>query len=114
MHPNDGRRRDGSLSAGREGNARRRALRPGARRRDPLALLRMRRAQVREFPEYIGVRLETGRRDVSLRKKGEAGIDDVVSEDAAVGVLRGLRRIEGQHVGQNALGWIAAIASSRV
>ena len=60
--------------------------------------------EVWELPEYVGVRLETGRRDVALRKKREPGIDDVVSENAAVGVLCGLRRIEGQHVGQNALG----------
>ncbi len=30
-------------------------------------------------------------------------IDDIVGENAAVGVLRGFGRIEGQHVGQDAI-----------
>ena len=50
------------------------------------------------------MRPEAGRRDVALGEEGEAVIDDVIGEDAAVGVLGGLRRVEAQHVGQNAVG----------
>src|SRR5208337_4182578 len=90
--------------AGREGGPPLCGAAPGRKMRDPLARLRMRRSEVWELVESVGVRLETVGRDVALRQEGEAVIDDVVGENPAVGILRGLRRIERQHVGQKAVG----------
>ena len=61
--------------------------------------VRVRRAEVRELLENVGVRLEAGGGNIALGEEGEAMIDDVVGKNAAVGILRGLRRIEAQHVG---------------
>src|SRR5260370_30418238 len=63
----------------------------------------MRRADIRELLEYVGVRLQAVGRDFTLGEEGEAVIDDVVGENAPVGKLRGLRRIETEHVGQDAV-----------
>ena len=63
----------------------------------------MRRADVRKLLENVGVRFQTAGRAFALGEEGEAVIDHVVSEDAAVGILRRLRRIETQHVGQCSL-----------
>jgi hypothetical protein len=60
-------------------------------------------AEVRKLLENVGVRLQTAGRAFALGQKCEAVIDDVVSEDAPVGILRRLRRIETQHVGQCSL-----------
>src|SRR5207249_1570215 len=65
--------------------------------------LPVRRAEVRELRENVGVRLETGGGNLALGEEGEAVIDDVIGKNAAVGILRGLRRIEAQHVGQKAV-----------
>ena len=64
----------------------------------------MRRANVWELLENVGMRLELGGGNISLREEGEAVIDDVVRKHATVGILCGLRRIEAQHVGQKAIG----------
>src|SRR5580658_5760165 len=64
----------------------------------------MRSAEVRKYLEHVGVRLEAARRARLLGEAGEAIVDDVVGENSSIGILRGLRRIEAQHVGQNALG----------
>src|ERR1019366_2282919 len=72
--------------------------------RVPLAFFRMRRADVRELLEKVGVRLKAVGWDFTLGEEGEAMIDDVVGKNPAVGILRGLRRIEAQHVGQEAVG----------
>ena len=61
------------------------------------------RADVRKLLENVGVRFQTAGRAFALGEEGEAVIDHVVSEDAAVGILRRLRRIETQHVGQCSL-----------
>ncbi len=71
--------------------------------RAPLALLLMRRANVRELLENVGVRLEAGGGNIALGEEGEAMIDDVVRKNAAVWILSGLRRIKAQHVRQNAV-----------
>jgi hypothetical protein len=73
----------------------------------------MRRADVRKLLENVGVRFQTAGRAFALGEEREAVIDHVVSEDAAVGIRRRLRRIETQHVGQCAPLSISAIASSR-
>ena len=57
-------------------------------------LFRMRRAQVRELLQDVGVRLEACGRTLIFRQEGDAVIDHVVSEDPPVGILCGLRRIE--------------------
>jgi len=67
------------------------------------ALVRMRRADVRELPENVGMRFEAGGRNFGLREERETMIDHIVGENAAVGVLRGYRGIEAQHVGQDAV-----------
>src|SRR6202047_5099219 len=65
--------------------------------------LLMRRAQVRKLLENVGVRFQTAGRAFALGQERKAVVDHVVSEDAAVGTLRRLRRIETQHVGQCSL-----------
>src|SRR3954471_4137055 len=67
------------------------------------ALRLMRRADIWELLENIGVRLEAVGGNIALGEEGEAGIDHIVSEAAAVGVLRGLGSVERQHVGQDAI-----------
>src|SRR5208282_2472177 len=64
----------------------------------------MRRADVRVLLENVGVRFEAAGWTFALGEEAEAMIDDIVGKDTAVGVLRGLRRIEAQHVGQKAVG----------
>ena len=54
----------------------------------------MRRADVRKLFENVGVRFQTAGRAFALGQEREAVIDYVVSEDAAVGILRRFRRIE--------------------
>src|SRR5262249_31774905 len=49
-------------------------------------LLRMRGADVWKLLQYVGVRLETGRRTLIFRQEREAIVDDVISETAAVWV----------------------------
>ena len=63
----------------------------------------MRRAQVRENPEDVGVGLEARGRTLVFGEESEAVIDYVVGEDPAVRIFRGLRRIETEHVGKRAL-----------
>ena len=57
-------------------------------------LFAVRRADVRELLQDIGVRLEACRRTLILRQEGKAVIDHVVREDPAIGIFGGLRRIE--------------------
>lgn len=71
--------------------------------RAPLAFLRMRRANVRELLENVSVRLEAGGGNIAFGEEGEAMLDDVVSKNATIWILSGLRRSEAQHVGQNAV-----------
>jgi hypothetical protein len=52
----------------------------------PLALLLMRRADVRKLLENVGVRFQAAGRAFALGQKREAVIDHVVREDAAVGI----------------------------
>src|SRR5215471_9988176 len=66
-------------------------------------LFLMRNAEVRKLLENVGVRLQTAGRAFALGQEREAVIDHVVSEDATVGILCRLRRIETQHVGQCSL-----------
>src|SRR5262245_2891251 len=54
----------------------------------------MRRADVRELLQDVGVGLEAGERTLVFCQESDAVIDDVVSEKPAVGILCGLRRIE--------------------
>src|ERR1700730_7262076 len=54
-------------------------------------------AEVRKLLENVGVRFQTAGRAFALGQEREAVINHVVSEDAAVGILRRLRRIETQH-----------------
>src|SRR5215470_15759511 len=61
------------------------------------ATFRMRRADVRELLQDVGVGLEAGGRTLVFCQESDAVIDDVVSEDPAIGILCGLRRIEAQH-----------------
>src|SRR5208283_2958112 len=68
-----------------------------------LVLLLMRGAEVRKLLENVGVRFQTAGRAFALGQEREAVINHVVSEDAAVGILRRLRWIETQHVGQCSL-----------
>jgi len=68
-----------------------------------LVLLLMRGAEVRKVLENVGVRFQAAGRAFALGQEREAVIDHVVSEDAAIGILRRLRRIEIQHVGQCSL-----------
>ena len=63
----------------------------------------MRGAEVRKVLENVGVRFQAAGRAFALGQEREAVIDHVVSEDAAIGILRRLRRIEIQHVGQCSL-----------
>src|SRR5208283_1775795 len=67
------------------------------------ALFRMRRTDVRKLLQNVGVGLETCGWTLIFRQEGKAVIDHVVSEHAAVGILRGLGRIETYHVGKCAL-----------
>jgi len=69
----------------------------------PLALLRMRRADVRELLENVGVRFKAVGGNFALREERETVIDHIVGENAAVGVLRRPRRIVAQRVGQDAV-----------
>jgi hypothetical protein len=57
----------------------------------------MRSADVRKLLENVSVRFQTAGRAFALGEEREAVIDHVVSEDAAVGILRRLRGIETQH-----------------
>src|ERR1019366_1773773 len=68
-----------------------------------LVLLLMWGAKVRKLLENVGVRFQTAGRAFALGQEREAVIDHVVSENAAVGILRRLRWIENQHVGQCSL-----------
>src|SRR5262245_16616500 len=68
-----------------------------------LVLLLMRGAEVRKLLENVGVRFQTAGRAFAFGQEREAVLEHVVSEHAAVGILRGLRRIETQHVGQCSL-----------
>src|SRR5260370_32517250 len=83
--------------------------RRAGRRPDPVAycalraLVRMRRADVRERLENIGVRFKAALRNFTLREERETMIDHIVGENAAVGVRRGYRGIIAQHVGQDAV-----------
>src|ERR1022692_2777456 len=72
--------------------------------RTPLALRRMRRAEVRELVESVGMRFEAVRRNLSLGEEGETVIDDIVGKDAAVGVLGWFRGVIAQHVRQKPVG----------
>src|ERR1022692_1620874 len=72
--------------------------------RTPLALRRMRRAEVRELVESVGMRFEAVRRNLSLGEEGETVIDDIVGKDAAVGVLGRFRGVIAQHVRQKPVG----------
>src|SRR4051794_19153925 len=63
----------------------------------------MRRADIRELIQSIAVGSESGGRTLVLRQEREAIINDVVRENAPIGILRGLRRIETQNVRQSAL-----------
>jgi hypothetical protein len=56
----------------------------------------MRRANVRELVEKIGVRLQAGRRTLIFCQERDAIIDHVVGEAPAVGVSRRFRRVETQ------------------
>src|SRR6202034_2886669 len=66
-------------------------------------LFRVWRADGGKLLQNVGVGFQTRRRTLIFRQKGEAVIDDVVREDATVGVLCRLGRIETQHVGKGAL-----------
>jgi hypothetical protein len=68
-----------------------------------LVLLLMRGAEVRKVLENVGVRIQAAGRAFALGQEREAVIDHVVGEDAAIGILRKLRRIEIQYVGQCSL-----------
>ncbi len=68
-----------------------------------LAGLRVRRAEVRELLENVGVRLEAGGGNIAFGEEGEAMINDVVSKNAPIWILGRPRRIEAQHVRQNAV-----------
>jgi hypothetical protein len=57
------------------------------RDRPLLALLLMRRTEVRKLVESVCVRLKPVGRDVTLGQESEAVIDDIVSEDAAIRVI---------------------------
>lgn len=74
---------------------------PGA---GPLALHRMRRTEVGKLRKEVGVRPETVGGNLSLGQESQAVINDIVGENAPVGVPGGLCGIVGQHVGQNAVG----------
>ncbi len=63
----------------------------------------MRRADVRERLENVGVRFKAAPGNFALREEREAMIDHIVGENAAVGVLRWYRGIIAQHVGQDAV-----------
>ena len=63
----------------------------------------MRSAEIGELFERVGVGLKAGGRTLIFRQEGDAVIDHVVGEGAAVGVFRGPGRIETQHVGECAL-----------
>src|SRR5262245_22326864 len=65
-----------------------------------LLLFRMRRAEVWELLQNVGVGLEAGGGTLIFRQEADAILDYVVSEAAAVWVLGGFRRIETQHVGK--------------
>ena len=62
-------------------------------------LLRVRRSEIGELFQSVGMRLQPIRRDVALREKGQPEIDDIVGEGAAIGIARGLGWIEAQHIG---------------
>jgi hypothetical protein len=47
------------------------------------------------------VRLEAIGGNFALGEEGEAVIDHIVAKNAAIGVFRGLGRIEAQHIGQD-------------
>src|SRR5215813_3957171 len=80
-----------------------RAKLPRSRCRAPLVLLLMGGAEVRKLLENVCVWFQAAGRAFALGQEREAVIDHVVSDDAAVGILRGLRRTETQHVGQCSL-----------
>src|SRR5882757_4793146 len=63
----------------------------------------VRRPEIRELTERVGVRTQSARWAVALGEKPEPVVDHVVGEHAAIRVLRGLRRVVGEHVGQGAL-----------
>src|SRR5882757_4601954 len=63
----------------------------------------VRRPEIRELTEGVGVGTQPTRWTVTLGEETEPVVDDVVGEHAAVRVLRRLRRIVGEHVGQDAL-----------
>ena len=50
------------------------------------------------------MRFKAAGRTLVLGEETEAVIDHIVGEDAAVRIPRGLRMIEAQHVGQDAVG----------
>lgn len=66
--------------------------------------VRVGRAQVGETLEEVGVRPEPVWRDFALGEHGQPVRDNVVREQAAVGVPAGLGGVEAQHVGQDLLG----------
>ena len=63
----------------------------------------MRRADVRELLQDVGVGLQAGRWTLIFRQEGDAIVDHIISEDPAVGIPCGLRRIKAKHVGKCAL-----------
>ena len=63
----------------------------------------MRRAQIWEHLQDVGVRLEARGRALIFRQEGETIVDHVVSEDPAVWIFGGFRRVKTQHVGKRAL-----------
>jgi len=63
----------------------------------------MRRADVRELLQDVGVGLQACRWTLIFRQEGDAVVDHVISEDPTVGILCRLRWIEAKHVGKCAL-----------
>ena len=55
---------------------------------------RMRRTHIRELVQHIGVGLKAGGRTLIFCQERDSVIDDVVSEESAVGILCGLGGIE--------------------
>ncbi len=74
----------------------------------------MRRANVRELLQNVGVRLEAGGWNIALGEEGKAMIDDVVSKERPFGYFAGFEGSKHSMSGRMRSASIAAIASSRV
>ena len=75
----------------------------------------MRRADVRELLENVGVWLEAIGGNITLGEEGEAVIDDVVSiKTRPLGYFAGFEGLKHSMSGRMRSASIAAIASSRV